>query len=216
MSGLAIASVCVGFFGFLIFPALIGLGLGIGGLVSVRRSGGRRRGGGLAVFGMLLSLFTAVTALVIAGLFISNQQRWQPHQQQMPPPVMGCSQNLEKLGAAMRQYANDHGDILPTSTNWCDSVRDFVPSLAVFTCPGAPASATCIFAMNEKVAGMNLESVDPNTVLLFEAGGGWNHAGGMELVAQRGVAPGRIYVYTAGGRVRQVPKGAIASQRWNP
>ncbi|MBI1841149.1 MAG: DUF4339 domain-containing protein [Verrucomicrobia bacterium] len=214
-SRLAVASVCVGFFGFMILPGIIGFCLGVGGLVATRRSAGRIKGAGLAVFGMLLSLFTAVSSLMIAGFFIANQQRWQPRPA-MATPVASCWQNLPKLGAALRQYANDHGDILPASTNWCESVRDFVPSLSVFSCPGASVGATSIFALNEKVGGMNMESVHSDTVLLFEVDGGWNRAGGSDIAAEHGISPGLVYIYTAGGQVRQIPRRQLSGQRWDP
>ncbi len=213
LSGWAIASLVLAFAGVFVLPAIAGFLCGIVALINVQRSRGALRGRGMALSGIFLSIVSVVAVGIIVPRFMNNRRMWQP-----PPPavVNSCWQNLPKLGKAVLHYANDHADLLPHGTNWCDSVRDYVPSLSVFTCPGAPASATSIFAINQSLVGKSLDQVAPETVLLFECDPGWNVSGGRELVAKHGVSPGVAYIFTVGGQVQMVPLAGLGSLRWSP
>lgn len=215
LSGWAIASIVLAFAGVFILPAIAGFLCGIVALVKVQRSRGALRGRGMALSAIFLSIVSVVVVGILAPMLINNNRRaWRPP----PPPAMvnTCWLSLPKLGKAVLHYANDHADLLPQGTNWCDAIRDYVPSLSVFTCPGAPAEATSIFAMNQSLAGKSLDQVAPETVLLFECDPGWNVAGGRESVAKHGISPGVVYVFTVGGQVQMVPLASLGVLRWSP
>lgn len=212
-SGWAIASLVLSLGGVLVLPALASLLCGVVGLIKVGRSRGALRGAWMALTGVIISVITLLGVVLIAPMVMNNRRMWRP-----PPPtvVNSCWQNLPKLGKAVLHYANDHADLLPHGTNWCDAVRDYVPSMSVFTCPGAPANATSIFAINQSLVGKSLDQVAPETVLLFESDPGWNVAGGRESVAQHGTSPGVVYIFTVGGQVQMVPLAGLGSLRWSP
>lgn len=125
----------------------------------------------------------------------------------------GCTENLVQLANSIRQYANDHGDILPDATNWCDQVREYVPSMDVYTCPGGNFGRKSNFAMNRKVAGYNQDSVNPSTVLLFESPAGWNATGTKDIA---GSAGGMLHVVLLDGQVVRVNLDGLAGLRWEP
>ncbi len=214
-SRLAIVSVVLGVVGFLIVPGIIGIVCGLSALVSIRRHRGRIRGAGLAVLGLVLSFVTMAIAVVAALVFIRQQeQQQQPWRTAPRQASAGCWQNLPKLGKAVMLYANDHGDVFPASTNWCDAVKEYVPSLGVFTCPGAPVTATSVFAFNQELSGKTLDDTPPDTVMLFECAPGWNATGGFEAATPVGLSPGLVYVYTVGGQVSLVPLNGLSHLRW--
>jgi len=73
---LATASLVCGLFGFLFFPAIIGLSLGIAALLQIRRSKGSLRGRGLAVAGVAVSgaalACCAALGFLVARSFIAG------------------------------------------------------------------------------------------------------------------------------------------------
>jgi hypothetical protein len=142
---------------------------------------------------------------------MKNHERFQPGRP--PMPVAGCGENLTQLANALRQYANDHGDILPSATEWCDQVRDYVPTMSVYTCPGGNSGQRSSFALNQAIAGRNQDSLDPTTVLLFESAAGWNASGTQEIA---GSPRGLIHVALINGQVVRVGLDGLAALRWIP
>ena len=97
-----------------------------------------------------------------------------------------CVQHLKTLGMAMLLYAEDWNERYPPSRTWCDSTRPYVRSLDDYRCPAA-RHLRCGYAMNARLDRFKMqEMTEPNeTVMLFDAIGGWNLAGGKELIARR-------------------------------
>jgi hypothetical protein len=210
-SALAIASLVLGLFGFLVIPALVGLVCGFVGLSKIRSSRGALKGRMLATMGILLSF--AMLVLVGMGVFWAVSQHPQHRPGRPAVRSTGCEENLNQLAHAVRQYANDHGDIFPGATNWCDQVREYVPSMDVYTCPGASSDQRSSFALNRNVAGRNQETLNPATVLLFESTVGWNAAGTPEIA---GSARGFLLVALVNGELVRIAPEGVSSLRWEP
>jgi prepilin-type processing-associated H-X9-DG protein len=89
-----------------------------------------------------------------------------------------CSTNLVKLGKAMWMYSDNFGEY-PTPDKWCDLLLEHTNiSEDVFRCPGNKKHR-CSYALN-----LNARRKGPDDmVVLFETKGGWNQAGGVELLA---------------------------------
>lgn len=213
-SGLAVVSLALGLIGIFGVTGIVGFICGVVALGQIRRSGGALKGRGLALAGMLLAVL--MLALLVAGVFIAvNMTRSQQGGFRYAPPN-DCSSNLSQLGYVMRVYANDHGDLLPAATNWCDSVREYTPSLGVFTCPNALSTRRSSFAFNAALSGRNIDEVNPQTVLLFESDADWNGAGGSELVPSSPSVRGQIFVCFANGSTRKISREVFSKLRWNP
>jgi len=210
-SSLAIASLVLSVFGFLVFPGLLGLVCGLLALSRIRKSGGALKGRALASIGIMLSLVMLVLVTIFVFWVIQQNGGRRP-----PRPMMtatGCGENLAQLANSVRHYANDHADILPGATNWCDQVREYVPNMEVYTCPGGNFGRKSSFALNLQVAGRNQESVNPATVLLFESGAGWNASGTKDIA---GSAGGVLHVVLFDGQVVRVGRDGLAGLRWDP
>ena len=131
------------------------------------------------------------------------------------PVTMACHQRLLKLGEAVRGYALDHGDLLPPAATWCDGVREYAASDEIFACPQAEGGVRLSFASNSEAAGLNVEELPGEMILLYEAegGGDWNRAGGPELAVERG---GGVWVYRADGTISQLSLANLKEARWKP
>jgi hypothetical protein len=95
-----------------------------------------------------------------------------------------CAANLQALGKWMILYAGDYDEEHPRTEKWCDLLTEYMKTAVdiraierCFICP-ANKKGPCHYAMNP-----NCEPNSPaDTVLLFEAKGGWNRFGGRELL----------------------------------
>jgi hypothetical protein len=89
--------------------------------------------------------------------------------------------NLQVLGKALHNYANAHSGYLPPADKWGDSLLEFDKTLSEnnFKHPKIEGS---VIAFNKNLGGKNMADIPRNTVLLFEAKGGWNVSGGEELI----------------------------------
>lgn len=215
----ALVSLLLGAVGFFVFTAIAGLVTGVIALRQMRREPGRYHGRVLARIGIGLSVVMLGVWLFFVLVIVPQFQRPGFPPQGQPMRTHGsrdCSRVISQLGLAVRQYASDHGDVLPPAGTWCDGVREYVPSMSVYLCPNAPAERRSSFALNVRVAGKNLEQVHPQAVLLFESTQGWNASGGAELAKSSTANSGSLVVYFASGKVENVSAGQVGSLRWDP
>ena len=210
-SGLAIASLVFGVLGFCGITALVGLILGIVALVNINRSQGRLTGNGFAIAGICASGFMLLFAIpILAALLLPALAKAKERAQ-----TINCVNNVRQLALAARMYAVDHGDTLPYATNWCDAIQNNIGSPKVFQCPVDP-DLRCAFAYNRKLDGKKDNETNPQAVMFFESGAGWNAAGGPELFASHKHSKTRIVVGFADGSVRQLPRSQLDTLRWEP
>lgn len=213
-SKLAFSSLLLGCLGVFVFPALAGLCCGFLALRRIRASQGALRGRVLAIGGILISTLMLFLVGAFVAMVINSGDFHRPGRPAMvQTTVSGCESNLRELVSTVKRYANDHGDILPMGTNWCDAVRDYAPSLAVFTCPGGDPQQRAGFAFNRNLAGRNQEEIHPDTILLFESPSGWNAAGTAEM---GGSSSGSLWVGLVSGRVIRADRRRLEGLRWKP
>jgi hypothetical protein len=211
ISGMAIASLVLGILGFCGITAVLGLILGIAAQVKISKSGGRLKGRGLAIAGMVVSGFMLLLSLLIgAGLILPALARLKQNVQSS-----NCDNNARQVALAIRLYADENDGKCPPAVNWCDAILNNLPGAETFKCPQR-SSEKSGFAFNAKLAGKTLSSIPPDTVLIFESGGGWNFTGGPEAIVAR-PPHGKSYVFGfADGNVRQVSREELPQLRWEP
>ena len=96
-----------------------------------------------------------------------------------------CLSKVKNLTLAVLDYADEHEGRLPAAETWCDDLLPYIRGEEAFLCPAAP-DLQCAYAFNAALSGVRAESIPDlvNVVLIFESDGGWNAAGGMELLAE--------------------------------
>ncbi|MHC4458451.1 MAG: type II secretion system protein [Planctomycetota bacterium] len=93
---------------------------------------------------------------------------------------------LRPLHRAIIRYSKDHDGYLPVADKWCDLLIEYDKNLSKenFMYPfGRYGDFT--FALNKSLDGLRLDDIRGDTVILFGAVGGWNVAGGAELLEGR-------------------------------
>jgi hypothetical protein len=208
-SGLAIASLVLGLLGI---TAFIGLVLGIIARVKIKRSQGTLGGGGIALAGIIVSvIFLLLTPTIIASAG-SALAGFRGQAQ-----TMDCVNCARGLVIALRGYADDHQGRYPAATSWCDALPASNSGRTnIFHCPADTSGGRCSYALNARVGGMETGKVAPNTVVIFEASGGWNVSGGRELIPGKS-RHGQVFVVGyADGRVERLPASLLPQLRWEP
>jgi len=212
-SGLAIASFVLGILSFCTFfitalPAVI---LGIVALVKIAGSGGKLKGNGFAITGIVVPVVAAVFMLpLMLGITMPALVRTKHLAQRM-----ACGTNMRNLGIAMRMYADDHDDKFPTGSKWCDLMieRSAVDRM-IFKCGGA-TEGPCNYAMNENVAEPG-PSNQSDLVLLFETHPGWNQVGGPEILTTENHRGEGCNVLFVDSHVEFVKTQELNRLRWKP
>jgi hypothetical protein len=209
---MAITSLVLGILGFCGITAIIGLILGIAARVKISKSGGRLKGGGLAIAGIIVSgIMLFVSLLIGAALLLPALAKIK----QNAPQHNSCENNARQVALAVRLYADENEGKCPPAINWCDAIINNLPGPDTFKCPQRRGEKSG-FAFNAKLAGKTLSSIPPDTVLVFESAGGWNASGGPEALLPR-PPHGRNYVFGfADGSVREAGRDELPQLRWEP
>jgi hypothetical protein len=91
--------------------------------------------------------------------------------------------NLKLLGSALIEYSKDNNGCLPHAQKWCDLLVQHQPDLPKYAFTNRRKKpGKSYFAFNKNLDGLRLADVPGDVVLLFEARGDWNLAGGRELL----------------------------------
>jgi prepilin-type processing-associated H-X9-DG protein len=215
MSGMAVTSLVLGILGILTcgITALFGLILGIIAMVKVKNSGGKLKGGGLALAGTIVSgiflfMLPIFAAMLLPALAVAQQKAQE----------INCLNNEKQLALAVMIYSRDHTNHLPPAATWCDAIKTAAGSERIFKCPAANSSSRCDYAFNVKLDGLDQSKINPQTVMIFESDAGWNANGGPELLPARARHErGRTSVVAfADGHVEAVNQSRLNSLRWDP
>jgi hypothetical protein len=210
-SGMAVASLVLGILGCLGITAVAGLILGIVAQVKISKSGGRLKGSGLAIGGIVVSGIMLIMAIpVMAALLLPALAKMKQQAQSN-----NCDNNARQVALAIRLYADENDGKCPPAVNWCDAILNNVPGPDTFKCPQRRGERSG-YAFNAKLAGKTLSSIPPDTVLIFESDGGWNSTGGPESLVSR-PPHGKSYVFCfADGSVDRVDGDKLPQLRWEP
>jgi len=87
------------------------------------------------------------------------------------------------IGNSLIKYDDQNG-YLPDANRWCDLLIEFDLEINrdFFNIIGQNSEIKCSFAFNKNLSNLSLDDIDGNVVLLFEADGNLNLAGGPELL----------------------------------
>lgn len=210
MSGLATASAVLGVVGILLsgLAGLVGLILAVVARSQIRGSGGAVRGRRVATVGLVLSS-VAVALMPAKGLVL-----WHAREKTRQAR---CIANMRELGLGLSMYVSDHDEMYPPADNWADGMEVYVRNYTVFQCPSLP-SAKSGYALNEAAGCRRLAALwwgdsDP-PVVLFEATGGWNLAGGPNMAEFRHY--GGLTIGSADGGAEWLARDEFHTLDWGP
>jgi hypothetical protein len=213
ISALAVTSLVLGIVGLFTCgaAALAGLILGIIAIVKIRNSEGRLTGFGLALAGTIVSaifvmMIPIFAAMLLPALAAAKQKALD----------ISCVNNEKQLALAVRIYAGSHNDQFPHAATWCDDIKADVGLEKVFKCPAVVAGGRCDYAFNAKLDGLDENKVAPQTVMIFEAEGGWNANGGADLMITQPRHARLFVVAYADGSVQQLKESQLSTLRWDP
>ena len=210
-SGMAVASLVLGLVGFCGITGIIGIILGIAAQVKIRRSGGKLKGSGLAIAGIVVSCVMFLLSIpILAALLLPALAKVKQSSQNG-----SCENNARQVALAVRLYADENEGKCPPAVNWCDAILNNLPGPETLRCPQRRGEQSG-FAFNAKLAGKTLSSIPPDTVLIFESDGGWNSTGGSETVLSRPPHGRNYYFGFADGSVRPVSRDELPQLRWEP
>ena len=212
-SGLAIASLVCGVVGILsCITAPVGLVLGFLAHSRIRQSQGRLTGSGLATTGIILSVLALFTSIaIVAALLLPALGKAKQRAQ-----TIHCVNNMKQLALAAKMYAMDNNDMLPSATNWCADLNQYVGSASsVFDCPQADSSQGH-YAFNAKLSHISETNITGRVVMLFETEGGWNASGGPEMLMTNSRHGGKIVVGFTDGSVETMTPERAKQLRWEP
>lgn len=84
-------------------------------------------------------------------------------------PARRCSDNLRRLGSAMRMYLRDWDDRLPAADRWSDGLSSYVKEPGTWYCPQR-APRTFSYAFNRRLGGRGMHDERIwGCALLFES-----------------------------------------------
>jgi hypothetical protein len=218
LSGLAVTSLILGILGPLLgLTAVLGLIFGIIALIQIRKSNGALRGWGLALAGTIVSGVVVLIAILALAFLMFANVRTSVAATENHAQDIECVNNEKQLAIAIRMYNSDHGDKYPPAATWCDAILASAGDRQVFHCPLQPAALDCGYAYNAKLDGLSEDTVNSNTVVLFESDTGWNAHGAAGIaIARHGHDGTSVTVALADGRVQTVPQSELSSLRWDP
>ena len=212
-SAMAVTSLVLGILGMFTcgITALFGLILGIIAMVKVKNSGGRLGGNGLALAGVIVSAVFLFMIPIFAAMLLPALGAARNKAQEIV-----CVNNEKQLGLAVRIYAGDNKDQFPPAATWCDAIQTLAGNGKIFKCNAANSSRRCDYAFNVKLSGLDVNKVNPQTVMIFEADGGWNANGGPELMIGKPRHARMFVVAFADGSVQQLRESQLGTLRWDP
>jgi hypothetical protein len=185
-SGLAIASLILAICGFFTcgLTAIIGLILGIVGLCAISKRADQIKGQGLAIAGIVVSVFCVIFMLFIAFPMAILMPALARARMQAKDVV---SMNLaNQICIAMVMYCDENDGRLPPAHNWPDALDPYLGGGITLESPFAPHAGRA-WAMNKNLDGYRLRDTKQaaRTVLIFEIEPGGPPAGGRELLPHR-------------------------------
>lgn len=181
-----------------------GLAVGIASLVRIHKSRGRLTGSTLAMSGIILTGLLA--CVLVCGYWCGYRKDVRSH----TPTYLA---KLHTLGVALEMYAAANDNRYPPPDKWCDLLLRPVPyirtdaALFVYLPTG---ERCCIYALNPDCKADS----PPDAVLLFETKGGWNQAGGPEILTTDNHGGKGCNILFNDGSVKFIPSDQLNRLKW--
>lgn len=152
---------CTPHLGYLVACTSLGPALGIISILSIRK--------GKGLVSKVIIIYIAVLSLITSGYIVAAKSF--SHED--------CGGNLRIISHAMWAYVEDNDGKFPTADKWCTLlIQNTDLQRGRFVCKSAK------WGLSNYAINPNAEPTSPrNMVLLFETKGGWNQAGGADLLA---------------------------------
>ncbi len=214
-SRMAIGSLVLGILGLFScgLTALVGLGLGIGSMVRISRSGGALRGQGLALAGTIVSGIVLLMVPIELGMLLPALSKAKTK-----AGGVQCMNNMKQLALGLVMYAGDHDNRLPQGTNWCEAIQPYLGGTQVFKCVNGDPTQRSHYAFNARLSGMDIRKIPSpaQTVLIFETDGGWDVSGGPEALLQKPRHNRAVGLAFVDGHAEISMPQRLPTLRWNP
>lgn len=222
-SATAIVSLICGILSFCTagVSGVVGLVLGVAAVVVIRRSGGMKKGAGLAVAGIATSLVGILVWLAAAGLVYVVIPRFE-HQRHMASATDATDSrraeevldSLMTLTAAADAYVAEHDGRLPQADEFPAALEKYLPAEAS-ALPKAPKGRR--FVMNVALSGVKRDDlVDADVTVLFFLGSGSGPAAGDRRLARPIGGRGSVFpVAFADGTVQLLPEKDLDGLLWD-
>jgi prepilin-type processing-associated H-X9-DG protein len=136
----------------------------------IAKSHGQLKGIGMAIAGIVVPM-VMLPFLMATLMPVLSKVRCVALQE-------ACNARLKQLGIALQMYAYDNDKQYPTADKWCDLLKPYYKDEKVLTCPSVGQEQRH-YAINPQAEPNSPSDV----VLLFEAKGGWNQTGGIEILS---------------------------------
>lgn len=212
LSMMAVISVVSSVLGFcLLFPSCFGFVLGLIALAATVGKAPKRRGSGLAITGIVVSII----ALLAWGGFALLMY---PALQAAREAALSTQQavRVKQTTLALHSYAADNHGVLPPADGWRDALAPYLDDPTLLT--GAPSKGLKPIVLNRALAGRHIDQFElNNTVLVFCGQEGDPESGGKELlIGRHGSA--KLHVFgIADGSCQIVREGHdLDTLQWNP
>ncbi|MDP6904288.1 MAG: hypothetical protein QF406_07570 [Verrucomicrobiota bacterium] len=168
---------------------------------------GRATGGGyrMAVTQSILIPMTAAASAILGGM----EEETEPEASFATIPT----KQIRELTLGLKLYMEDNGKA-PAIDKWGDAILHEVGHKGVFLQPGGNKSGSS-YALNAALKGWKTSELGPDTVLVFQSAGAWNHSGGLAEAQKTAQENGRVLIGFCDGNVRVVPAAALARLNWN-
>lgn len=210
-SGLAITSLVLGLLGLIScgISSLVGLVLGIVSLTQISKSQGRLKGQGLAIAGVVVSAFILLLMAVTVPSALSKAKA--------KARSVACMSHVQQINFAVIKHIQAHSNTCPPAATWCDTIQGSV-FFDTFQCSAGDKAHRCHYAFNAKLDGLSVDQIKSpaQTVLVFEAEGGWNLSGGSELKPKKPRHGRMIAVGFADGHAEMVEETRLPQLQWEP
>lgn len=166
---------------------------------------------------VVLEIFLLLLIAVFIGFIVYSRIPKQEEQSINPQPWSYfemsrsyCSKQLNYIGLMLKLYSVTHQNQYPTPDAWCDLLCQGYLIPNQLNCLQEVKKAST-YAINPNCK----PDSDPNMVLLFETGIGWNQRGGAELLTVYNHDGAGLNVLFNDKRVEWIPKEVISELKWS-
>jgi hypothetical protein len=217
-SGLAIASLILGIFGFFTcgLTAIVGLILGIIGFCAIKQRAEELKGQGLAIAGIVVSAISFIVVPFIAIMMAILMPAFAGARTQAM--TTASISNARKICLAMMMYCDDNDGSFPPSDNWPDVLAPYFNNNRALLTSAFNPEAGRAYAMNVQLEGWKMQDIrQPHrTVLIFEARFGGPSAGGRELLPESPRGRRGYIIGFLDGHVECIRPGRLEDLIWMP